>query len=83
MFPGAGVFFLSAAEGEQISFLFDCIVRGVSPSRGPFGLRPLLPGVCREGAPCLLLSSSIGDCRWAYPQVDWVGSRPSSGLLST
>ncbi|XP_049646024.1 protein Dok-7 [Suncus etruscus] len=39
----AGVFFLSAAEGEQISFLFDCIVRGVSPSRGPFGLRPLLP----------------------------------------
>ncbi|XP_035385870.1 protein Dok-7-like isoform X2 [Electrophorus electricus] len=39
----AGVFFLSCAEGEQISFLFDCIVRGVSPSRGPFGLKPLLP----------------------------------------
>ncbi|XP_076144427.1 protein Dok-7-like [Alosa pseudoharengus] len=39
----AGVFFLSCAEGEQISFLFDCIVRGISPSRGPFGLRPLLP----------------------------------------
>ncbi|XP_056318456.1 protein Dok-7 isoform X2 [Danio aesculapii] len=39
----AGVFFLSCAEGEHISFLFDCIVRGISPSRGPFGLKPLLP----------------------------------------
>uniref|UniRef100_G3TM86 Docking protein 7 n=1 Tax=Loxodonta africana TaxID=9785 RepID=G3TM86_LOXAF len=39
----AGVFFLSSAEGEQISFLFDCIVRGISPTKGPFGLRPLLP----------------------------------------
>ncbi|MBN3311983.1 DOK7 protein, partial [Atractosteus spatula] len=39
----AGVFFLSCAEGEQISFLFDCVVRGISPSRGPFGLRPALP----------------------------------------
>uniref|UniRef100_A0A8C7S8X0 Docking protein 7 n=1 Tax=Oncorhynchus mykiss TaxID=8022 RepID=A0A8C7S8X0_ONCMY len=39
----AGVFFLSSMEGEQISFLFDCIVRGISPSRGPFGLRPVLP----------------------------------------
>ncbi len=37
-------FFLACAEGEQISFLFDCIVRGISPSRGPFGLRPVLPG---------------------------------------
>lgn len=43
---GAGVFFLSSAEGEQISFLFDCIVRGISPTKGPFGLRPLLPGAC-------------------------------------
>ncbi|XP_069650784.1 protein Dok-7 isoform X3 [Haliaeetus albicilla] len=40
---GAGVFFLSCAEGEQISFLFDCIVRGISPTKGPFGLRPVLP----------------------------------------
>lgn len=40
----AGVFFLSCAEGEQISFLFDCIVRGISPTKGPFGLRPVLPG---------------------------------------
>ncbi|XP_070118921.1 protein Dok-7 isoform X6 [Equus przewalskii] len=40
---GAGVFFLSSAEGEQISFLFDCIVRGISPTKGPFGLRPVLP----------------------------------------
>ncbi|XP_057186583.1 protein Dok-7 isoform X2 [Triplophysa rosa] len=39
----AGVFFLACAEGEQISFLFDCIVQGISPSRGPFGLRPVLP----------------------------------------
>ncbi|XP_051784199.1 protein Dok-7 isoform X2 [Erpetoichthys calabaricus] len=39
----AGVFFLSCAEGEQISFLFDCIVRGISPTRGPSGLRPVLP----------------------------------------
>ncbi|XP_048220382.1 protein Dok-7 isoform X4 [Perognathus longimembris pacificus] len=40
---GAGVFFLSSTEGEQISFLFDCIVRGISPTKGPFGLRPVLP----------------------------------------
>ncbi|XP_029910859.1 protein Dok-7 isoform X3 [Myripristis murdjan] len=39
----AGVFFLSCSEGEQISFLFDCIVRGISPSRAPHGLRPALP----------------------------------------
>ncbi|XP_057561887.1 protein Dok-7 isoform X1 [Hippopotamus amphibius kiboko] len=39
----AGVFFLSSAEGEHISFLFDCIVRGISPTKGPFGLRPVLP----------------------------------------
>ncbi|XP_051983260.1 protein Dok-7 isoform X1 [Xyrauchen texanus] len=39
----AGVFFLACADGEQISFLFDCIVRGISPSRGPFGLHPVLP----------------------------------------
>ncbi|XP_057711497.1 protein Dok-7-like isoform X2 [Corythoichthys intestinalis] len=36
----AGVFLLSSRESEQISFLFDRIVRGVSPTRGP---RPLLP----------------------------------------
>ncbi|MEQ2236197.1 hypothetical protein ILYODFUR_010076, partial [Ilyodon furcidens] len=39
----AGVFLLAAAEGEQISYLFDCIVRGICPSRGPFGLRAVLP----------------------------------------
>ncbi|XP_032440062.1 protein Dok-7-like isoform X2 [Xiphophorus hellerii] len=39
----AGVFLLASSEGEQISFLFDCIVRGICPSRGPFGLRPVLP----------------------------------------
>ncbi|XP_030582335.1 uncharacterized protein LOC115778371 [Archocentrus centrarchus] len=41
--PGAGVFFLSCSEGEQISFLFDCIVRGINPTRAPHGLRPNLP----------------------------------------
>ncbi|XP_054457072.1 protein Dok-7-like [Anoplopoma fimbria] len=39
----AGVFLLASAESEQISFLFDCNVRGISPNRGPFGLRPVLP----------------------------------------
>nr|XP_020671059.1 protein Dok-7 [Pogona vitticeps] len=39
----AGVFFLSCMEGEKISFLFDCIVHGISPTKGPFGLRPVLP----------------------------------------
>ncbi|XP_017292842.1 protein Dok-7 isoform X2 [Kryptolebias marmoratus] len=39
----AGVFLLASAESEQISLLFDCVVRGISPSRGPFGLRPVLP----------------------------------------
>ncbi|KAI5107773.1 protein Dok-7 isoform X1, partial [Silurus meridionalis] len=37
-----GVFFLACADGEQISFLFDCIARGSSPRRTPFGLRPSL-----------------------------------------
>eukprot|EP00070_Physeter_catodon_P041292 XP_028348186.1 protein Dok-7 isoform X10 [Physeter catodon] len=46
---GAGVFFLSSAEGEQISFLFDCIVRGISPTKGPFGLRPVLPDLSPGG----------------------------------
>ncbi|XP_005408821.1 PREDICTED: protein Dok-7 isoform X3 [Chinchilla lanigera] len=45
----AGVFFLSSAEGEQISFLFDCIVRGISPTKGPFGLRPVLPDPSPSG----------------------------------
>ncbi|KAA8594545.1 hypothetical protein FQN60_011680, partial [Etheostoma spectabile] len=39
----AGVFFLSCSEGEQISLLFDCMVRGITPSRTPHGLRPVLP----------------------------------------
>ncbi|XP_058048954.1 protein Dok-7 isoform X3 [Ahaetulla prasina] len=30
----AGVFFLSSTEGEKISFLFDCIVHGISPTKG-------------------------------------------------
>lgn len=36
----AGVFYLSCSEGEQISFLVDCIVRGIAPSRTPQGLCP-------------------------------------------
>ncbi|XP_017272492.1 protein Dok-7 [Kryptolebias marmoratus] len=39
----AGVYFLSCSEGEQISFLFDCIVRGIAPSRALHGLRPNQP----------------------------------------
>ncbi|XP_040042150.2 protein Dok-7 [Gasterosteus aculeatus] len=39
----AGVFFLSCPEGEQISLLFDCVVRGITSSRPPHGLRPALP----------------------------------------
>ncbi|XP_057698471.1 protein Dok-7 [Corythoichthys intestinalis] len=39
----AGVYFLSCSDGDQISFLFDCIVRGIAPSRVPHGLRPSLP----------------------------------------
>ncbi|XP_072533202.1 protein Dok-7 isoform X2 [Salminus brasiliensis] len=45
-----GVFFLACTEGEQISFLFDCIARGISPSKAPFGLRPNLPDPCAN--PC-------------------------------
>ncbi|XP_015244514.1 PREDICTED: protein Dok-7-like [Cyprinodon variegatus] len=39
----AGVFFLSCSEGEQISFLFDCIVRGIAPSRALYGMPPNQP----------------------------------------
>ncbi|XP_068445282.1 protein Dok-7 [Clinocottus analis] len=39
----AGVFFLSCPEGEQISFLFDCVVRGITSGRTPHGLRPARP----------------------------------------
>uniref|UniRef100_A0A8C6WIN4 Docking protein 7 n=1 Tax=Neogobius melanostomus TaxID=47308 RepID=A0A8C6WIN4_9GOBI len=38
----AGVYYLSCSEGEQISFLVDCIVRGIAPSRTLQGLRPAL-----------------------------------------
>ncbi|XP_013873556.1 protein Dok-7 isoform X2 [Austrofundulus limnaeus] len=43
----AGVYFLSCSEGEQISFLFDCIVRGIAPSRA---LRPTPPGLNADPA---------------------------------
>ncbi|KAK3554072.1 hypothetical protein QTP70_019187, partial [Hemibagrus guttatus] len=45
-----GVFFLACTEGEQISFLFDCIARGSSPSRTPFGLRPSLPDLSAQAS---------------------------------
>lgn len=62
---GAGVFFLSSAEGEQISFLFDCIVRGISPTKGPFGLRPVLPGVWGSMAGGWGLKDGWGlTCEW-------------------
>ncbi|XP_074554473.1 protein Dok-7-like [Halichoeres trimaculatus] len=44
----AGVFFLSCSEGEHISFLFDCMVRGITPNRAPHGLRPALPGLTAD-----------------------------------
>ncbi|CAL8388704.1 unnamed protein product [Arctogadus glacialis] len=40
----SGVFYLSSAEGEQISSHLDCIVRGVSPGRAQRGPRPPMPG---------------------------------------
>lgn len=65
---GAGVFFLSSAEGEQISFLFDCIVRGISPTKGPFGLRPVLPGAWGGGLPGALhlLAGPLSLCPAPY-----------------
>lgn len=50
LLTGAGVFLLASAQSEQISFLLDCVVRGVSPTRGPFGLRPVFPGQCPGSA---------------------------------
>ncbi|XP_035874205.1 protein Dok-7 isoform X2 [Phyllostomus discolor] len=69
----AGVFFLSSAEGEQISFLFDCIVRGISPTKGPFGLRPVLPGAW---------GARRGRGPSASAQLGSWGLRPSSTGLS-
>ncbi|KAG7485897.1 Dok-7-like isoform X2 [Solea senegalensis] len=46
----AGVFMLSCSEGEHISFLFDCIVRGVAPSRTPHGVQPSLPDLSADPA---------------------------------
>nr|XP_020451866.1 protein Dok-7-like [Monopterus albus] len=46
----AGVFFLSCSEGEQISFLFDCIVRGITPRRALHGLQPSLPDLGADPA---------------------------------
>uniref|UniRef100_A0A8C4ZN48 Docking protein 7 n=1 Tax=Gadus morhua TaxID=8049 RepID=A0A8C4ZN48_GADMO len=45
----SGVFYLSSAEGEQISFHLDCIARGVSPGRAQRGPRPPMPG---DPTPC-------------------------------
>ncbi|KAJ0033344.1 hypothetical protein NQD34_000451, partial [Periophthalmus magnuspinnatus] len=39
----SGVFYLSCSEGEQISLLIDCIVRGIGLNRTPQGLRPANP----------------------------------------
>uniref|UniRef100_A0A3B4A847 IRS-type PTB domain-containing protein n=1 Tax=Periophthalmus magnuspinnatus TaxID=409849 RepID=A0A3B4A847_9GOBI len=39
----SGVFYLSCSEGEQISLLVDCIVRGIGLNRTPQGLRPANP----------------------------------------
>nr|XP_057933043.1 protein Dok-7 [Doryrhamphus excisus] len=47
----AGVFFLSCSDGEQISFLFDCVVGGITPCRVPNGVRPSLPAENLSTAP--------------------------------
>ncbi|CAL1602048.1 unnamed protein product [Knipowitschia caucasica] len=39
----SGVFYLSSSDGEQISFLVDCIVRGVSLNRSSQRLHPANP----------------------------------------
>ncbi|KAK7929543.1 hypothetical protein WMY93_005938 [Mugilogobius chulae] len=39
----AGVFYLSSTDGEYISFLVDCIVRGIALNRTPQGLHPANP----------------------------------------
>ncbi|KAM4583708.1 uncharacterized protein PAE49_003562 isoform 2-T2 [Odontesthes bonariensis] len=46
----AGVFYLSCSDGEQISFLIDCIVRGIAPSRALHGLRPNQPDLNADPA---------------------------------
>uniref|UniRef100_A0A8C4ZWR5 Docking protein 7 n=1 Tax=Gadus morhua TaxID=8049 RepID=A0A8C4ZWR5_GADMO len=51
----SGVFYLSSAEGEQISFHLDCIARGVSPGRAQRGPRPPMPG----GTPNSLISPPL------------------------
>ncbi|XP_029706884.1 protein Dok-7-like isoform X4 [Takifugu rubripes] len=72
----AGVFFLSSSEGERISFLLDCIVRGVSPSRTPHGLRPALPDlgadpasaeerICQEASDLEKRLSMLSECSLA------------------
>ncbi|XP_041642303.1 protein Dok-7-like isoform X2 [Cheilinus undulatus] len=45
----AGIFFLSCSDGEHISFLFDCIVRGITPSKGLHCLRHVLQGPSADG----------------------------------
>uniref|UniRef100_A0A3B4A9B7 IRS-type PTB domain-containing protein n=1 Tax=Periophthalmus magnuspinnatus TaxID=409849 RepID=A0A3B4A9B7_9GOBI len=44
----SGVFYLSCSEGEQISLLVDCIVRGIGLNRTPQGLRPANPVSAEE-----------------------------------
>nr|XP_010589753.2 protein Dok-7 [Loxodonta africana] len=77
----AGVFFLSSAEGEQISFLFDCIVRGISPTKGPFGLRPLLPA--RVGGSGRGARNFLGDSQHiSEPMVTWPALPPSTRVTA-
>ncbi|XP_058240108.1 protein Dok-7-like isoform X2 [Hemibagrus wyckioides] len=73
----AGVFFLSCAEGEQISFLFDCILRGISPSRGPYGIKPLLPASTSSFS-----SSVAGDDRSISGSSDSETSHSDSSIGS-
>ncbi|XP_053779201.1 protein Dok-7 isoform X2 [Desmodus rotundus] len=83
----AGVFFLSSAEGEQISFLFDCIVRGISPTKGPFGLRPVLPGLSCWDTQATTAgwdgrANQKRSARWGQPETPAPGGAPAHLLSS-
>ncbi|XP_061620509.1 protein Dok-7-like isoform X3 [Phyllopteryx taeniolatus] len=73
----AGVFLLTSSESEQISFLFDCIVRGVSPTKGPFGLQPILP------ASSMYCASPGGDDRSISGSSDTSDTSQSDGSVSS
>ncbi|ETE61001.1 Protein Dok-7, partial [Ophiophagus hannah] len=80
----AGVFFLSCTEGEKISFLFDCIVHGISPTKG---FRRVLAGDDRSLSSASSDTShsdaSIGSRLTLWPEQSSAGtSQESRGLVA-